>query len=48
MKTAVRKKGKLENFEEEYRSALCGYAAGEASWLWAEPNDSGDERLRSK
>jgi len=28
MKTAVRKKGKLENFEEEYRSALCGYAAG--------------------
>ena len=27
MKTAVRKKGKLENFEEEYRSALCGYAA---------------------
>ncbi len=23
-----RKKGKLENFEEEYRSALCGYAAG--------------------
>src|SRR6266481_4872874 len=28
MKTAVRKKGKLENFEEEYRSSLCGYAAG--------------------
>ena len=28
MKTAVRKKGKLENFEEEYRSALCGYADG--------------------
>src|ERR1700756_2458125 len=27
MKTTVRKKGKLENFEEEYRSALCGYAA---------------------
>jgi signal transduction histidine kinase len=27
MKTAVRKKGKLENFEEEYRTALCGYAA---------------------
>jgi signal transduction histidine kinase len=27
MKTALRKKGKLENFEEEYRSALCGYAA---------------------
>ena len=28
MKIAVRKKGKLENFEEEYRSALHGYAAG--------------------
>src|SRR6266478_5166061 len=28
MKTAGRKKGKLENFEEEYRSALHGYAAG--------------------
>jgi len=27
MKIAVRKKGKLENFEEEYRSGLCGYAA---------------------
>src|SRR5216683_874790 len=27
MKTAARKKGKLESFEEEYRSALCGYAA---------------------
>src|SRR5712664_330177 len=27
MKTAARKKGKLENFAEEYRSALCGYAA---------------------
>jgi signal transduction histidine kinase len=28
MKTAARKKGRLENFEEEYRSALGGYAAG--------------------
>jgi signal transduction histidine kinase len=28
MKTAVRKKGQMENFEEAYRSALCGYAAG--------------------
>jgi signal transduction histidine kinase len=27
MKTAARKKGKLENFGEEYRSALHGYAA---------------------
>ena len=27
MKTAARKKGKLDNFEEEYRSALSGYAA---------------------
>jgi signal transduction histidine kinase len=27
MKTATRRKGKLENFEEEYRSALHGYAA---------------------
>jgi signal transduction histidine kinase len=29
MKTATRRKGKLENFEEEYRSALRAYAAGE-------------------
>jgi signal transduction histidine kinase len=29
MKTATRRKGKLENFEEEYRSALGAYAAGE-------------------
>jgi signal transduction histidine kinase len=28
MKTATRRKGKLENFEEEYRSALREYAAG--------------------
>jgi signal transduction histidine kinase len=28
MKTATRRKGKLDNFEEEYRSALGGYAAG--------------------
>ena len=27
MKTATRRKGKLENFEEEYRAALGGYAA---------------------
>jgi signal transduction histidine kinase len=27
MKTATRRKGKLDNFEEEYRSALSGYAA---------------------
>jgi signal transduction histidine kinase len=27
MKTAVRRKGKLDNFEEEYRSALRSYAA---------------------
>jgi signal transduction histidine kinase len=27
MKTATRRKGKLDNFEEEYRSALGGYAA---------------------
>jgi signal transduction histidine kinase len=26
MKTAVRKKGQMENFEEAYRSALCRYA----------------------
>jgi len=29
MKTATRRKGKLENFEEEYRSALRAYASGE-------------------
>jgi signal transduction histidine kinase len=29
MKTATRRKGKLENFDEEYRSALRAYAAGE-------------------
>jgi hypothetical protein len=28
MKTAARKKGKLENFEEEYRSGLHQYAEG--------------------
>src|ERR1700686_4075933 len=28
MKTATRRKGRLENFEEEYRSALREYAAG--------------------
>src|SRR6266403_207778 len=48
MKTAVRKKGKLENFEEEYRSALCGYADGGGELAWGRAYELGRRALEEQ
>src|SRR6201987_5965621 len=48
MKTAVRKKGKLENFEEEYRSALCGYAAAGGELALGRAYDLGRRALEEQ
>jgi signal transduction histidine kinase len=48
MKTATRRKGKLENFEEEYRSALRAYAGGEGELALGRAYDLGRRALEEQ